>query len=316
MERSHVYLYGNSIRFADGGDWERFATTGWHRSNKPEREFVWTVGIAASMQFRVRRSSDPLVLTMKMHGYTFPPRLVSQPTAVFVNGIKVADWEVAPLGEYRATIPADLVPRDTLLVIDLYTPKAISPAQAGNSNDIRRVALCVREVTIVRDPNAQPTIASDAIAVAQNAGRPTSLNMLINCGVGGGSAPFLTSGWSHPETNYTWSDGHSATVTFQIPASTAPLKFTAGLGGMRVDPVLPFQPTEVYANGRKIADWEVGEAADFSVQIPPDIAQQGGTLQIEFRIPKAASPKSLRSGGDTRVLGLQCYRLQLELNPS
>ncbi|HSH40011.1 MAG TPA: hypothetical protein VK993_14655 [Chthoniobacterales bacterium] len=316
MERSHVYLYGNVIKFALGGDWERFATTGWHRGNTEEREWVWTEGLAASMQFRVRRSPVPIVLKLKMHGYTFPPRLVTQPTAVFVNSIKIADWEVADLAEYRATIPTELVSSDTLLVVDLFTPKAVSPAFAGNSNDIRRLGLCVWEASIVQDPNAEPSVGADAIAASQNRGRPTSLNMLINCGIGGGSAPYLTSGWSHPEANFTWSDGPSATVTFQIPETTAPLTFTAGLGGLRVDPILPFQPTEVYANGRKIADWEVGAAADFSVRIPPDVAKQGGTLKIEFRMPKAASPKSLRSGGDTRVLGIHCYTLQLQLGSS
>lgn len=313
MERSHVYLYGDVIKFTLGGDWERFAMTGWHRRNKEERKWVWTEGLAASMHFRVRRSPVPVVLKMKMHGYVFPPRLVSQPTTVFVNGIKIADWEVTGLAEYSATIPAELVSRDTLLVIDFLIPKAVSPAAAGNSSDIRRLGLCVWEASIVQDANANPSVGSDAIAAAQNRGRPTTLDLLINCGIGGGSAPYLTSGWSHAESTFTWSDGPSATVTFQIPASDAPLTFTAGLGGLRVDPILPFQPTEVYANGRKIADWEVGAAADFSVQIPPDIAKQGGTLMIEFRMPKAASPKSLRSGGDTRVLGLQCYTLQLQL---
>lgn len=317
MERSHVYLYGNVVKFALGGDWERHATTGWHRSKKnPERDWVWSEGLAASMHFRVRRSPVPIVLEMKMHGYTFPPRLPSQPTTVFVNGIKVADWEVAELTDYRATIPAEMVADDTLLVVDLLTPKATSPAHAGNSNDIRRLGLCVWQVRIVQDPNAQPTLSAEEIAAAHNRARPTSLDTLINCGIGGGSAPYLVSGWSYPEADFTWSDGPAATVAFQIPQTTAPLKLTAGLGGMCVDPVLPFQPTEVYANGRKIADWQVSAPAEFSAQIPPEIAQQGGMLNIEFRMPKAASPKSMRTGGDTRMLGVRCYTLRLTLGSS
>ncbi len=60
----------------------------------------------------------------------------------------------------------------------------------------------------------------------------------------------------------------------------------------------------------------VSKVEEFKVEIPPDIAQQGGTLTIEFRMPKAASPKSMRTGGDTRMLGIQCYTLQLRLGAS
>ena len=73
------------------------------------------------------------------------------------------------------------------------------------------------------------------------------------------------------------------------------------------EPELPFQPVEVYANGQKIVEWEVGNTAEFVATIPGEITKNGGALDIEFRTPKAVSPKTLGINADPRVLGI-CVR--------
>jgi hypothetical protein len=83
------------------------------------------------------------------------------------------------------------------------------------------------------------------------------------------------------------------------------------VGALFHEPDLPVQPVEVYANGQKIAEWQVGIAAEFSATIPGEITKAGGTLALEFRMPKATTPKALGVNADTRVLGICVQSLQL-----
>jgi hypothetical protein len=76
-------------------------------------------------------------------------------------------------------------------------------------------------------------------------------------------------------------------------------------------PDLLFQPVEVYANGQKIADLQVGKLADFEASIPATIPNAAGKIEIEFRIPKATSPKATR-----RELVSACSRHFCRSDPS
>ncbi len=42
---------------------------------------------------------------------------------------------------------------------------------------------------------------------------------------------------------------------------------------------------------KKIADLQVGNLSDLEASIPAAIANAGGTIEIELRIPKATSPE-------------------------
>ena len=77
------------------------------------------------------------------------------------------------------------------------------------------------------------------------------------------------------------------------------------------EPELPFQPVEVEANGQKIAEWQVGDPAEFTAAIPRDITTAGGDLTITFKTPKATSPKALGVNPDPRVLGICCFEMEL-----
>ncbi len=74
---------------------------------------------------------------------------------------------------------------------------------------------------------------------------------------------------------------------------------------------LPFQPTDVFVNGEKVAHWEVGEPAEFRTDIPPALLAGSGSLLVEFRTPMAIAPSELGGNSDTRVLGLCVFELQI-----
>jgi hypothetical protein len=124
---------------------------------------------------------------------------------------------------------------------------------------------------------------------------------------GGNSEPYRVSGWSTTETEFTWSEGTSAKMAFGISPAAGGLSLKIIMAALIHEPELPFQPVEVYANGQKIVEWQVGNTAEFVATIPGQITKNGGMLDIEFRTPKAASPKALGLSSDLRVLGI-CVR--------
>ena len=99
--------------------------------------------------------------------------------------------------------------------------------------------------------------------------------------------------------------------TLTVSASDLPLTLRMRGAGF-TQPSVPTQPVEVLANGQKIADWQAtSDPVDFTAVIPASIAKQGGELILEFKIPKAISPKALGLSADPRVLGICCFELEI-----
>jgi len=134
---------------------------------------------------------------------------------------------------------------------------------------------------------------------------------VINFGVGGGSERIKREGWSGTEDKFTWTIGNSAKLAMTVPPSELPVTLRMRIAGFTSSSV-PNQPVEVFANGQKIADWQpTADPADFTATIPPEIAKKGGELMLEFKIPKAISPKAAGVSADPRVLGMCCIELAL-----
>ena len=133
----------------------------------------------------------------------------------------------------------------------------------------------------------------------------------VGFGMGGGSERFRTSGWSKTEEKFSWSEGIFAVLTMRLPPTTESVTLRMKLAGLIKEPELPFQPVEVLVNDQKIADWKVGDTADFIATLPHDITSKGGELTITLKVPKAISPKALGLNADPRVLGICCHELEL-----
>jgi hypothetical protein len=134
----------------------------------------------------------------------------------------------------------------------------------------------------------------------------------IQFGQGGGSEAYRTSGWSHTEQKFTWTEGNSAKLSLPIGKQSGSLNLNVAMAAFTHPPKLPSQPVEVFVNGQKLAEWQVNSnPAGYSVAIPADTIKAGGTLEIEFRTPKAASPKSVGMSEDPRVLGVCVVSLEL-----
>ena len=133
----------------------------------------------------------------------------------------------------------------------------------------------------------------------------------ISFGAAGNSAAIKESGWSKVEEQFTWTEGNTATLTIPITPTEARVTLRMTVAGMIKEPEFPTHPVEVHAGDRKIADWQVGNAAPFSAPIPQELTKAGGELKLTFKMPKAVSPKDLGKNEDPRVLGLCVVDLEL-----
>lgn len=127
----------------------------------------------------------------------------------------------------------------------------------------------------------------------------------------GNANAFKVSGWSKTEEKFTWSEGTSSVLRMAIAPTNDPIVLEMTIAALIKEPELPFQPVEVSANGQKIADWQVGNTAEFAAQLPRDITTKGGMLTITLKTPKATSPKALGLSVDARTLGICCLYFEL-----
>ncbi|TPM49919.1 hypothetical protein FJ951_10415 [Mesorhizobium sp. B2-2-3] len=109
-------------------------------------------------------------------------------------------------------------------------------------------------------------------------------------------------GWSGIETWGRWTAGKHATLHYQLPDDDERkvLEFDAQgfVGGN-----LAGQRIEITVNGKRSDDWQFTAQSSRKIErleLPPGL----GTVDIEFFIPDARSPKDAGVSGDPRTLGL------------
>ncbi|MBA2432450.1 MAG: hypothetical protein H0V56_10115 [Chthoniobacterales bacterium] len=133
----------------------------------------------------------------------------------------------------------------------------------------------------------------------------------ISFATAGNAAPYRVSGWSDPEEQFTWTEGDTAVLAIRVPATEEGVALKIRANGFTNPPDLPAQPVEVSVNNRKIADWELGEVAEHSAILPPELVKEGGLLTFTFKMPKAVPPKAAGKGDDPRVLGMCVHEVEI-----
>lgn len=155
---------------------------------------------------------------------------------------------------------------------------------------------------------AAPSPDNTAAASTATTTAAYALGTLVEFKTGGNSERYRVSGWSHTEVDFTWTEGQSAVLSFNLPADPGPLILKMKLAGLIKAPELTFQPVEIYVNQQKIATWQVGDTAEFKADVPPALINKG-VLNLQLRMPKATSPKALGKNQDERVLGVCAFNL-------
>jgi hypothetical protein len=112
---------------------------------------------------------------------------------------------------------------------------------------------------------------------------------------------FFRSGLSHPESGWTWTDGHEALMRFHT-ASTAP-KLSVN---MECSSFHHRQRVAIEANGKRVLDDACGEnGLEFTFDNPG----AGKDIELKFTFPEAMAPKAIGNSADSRVLALKIRSL-------
>lgn len=134
----------------------------------------------------------------------------------------------------------------------------------------------------------------------------------ISFGTPGHSEILRQSGWQPTEPQFTWTEGHLATLRFTNLPSDTPLTLHMWLTPALAIPRLVSQPVTVRANKREVAHWEVDSEQDYDAIIPVNALRADGDLTIELELPKAFAPKERGLSGDARVFGVACYSVRID----
>ena len=134
---------------------------------------------------------------------------------------------------------------------------------------------------------------------------------LLRFGLNGNAQPYLAQGWAEPERNFTWTQGRKARLSFMTQVPTGDLRVRAQvvpalIGGLRR------QRAGLFVSGRKVGEWSVASAGEYTSVIPRELVTGGG-LELVFALPDAVVPGSvLRDSLDQRKLALALVSLVLE----
>ncbi|MGD9707687.1 MAG: hypothetical protein AB7V07_08520 [Candidatus Delongbacteria bacterium] len=287
------YQLGTSVIFAKNGNITDYIPdsklSGW---SKPESTHTWTNGNEAVLSVNVSDSKDKnLRLRLKASPF-LGGKLKQQEVGVHVNDTKVAHWSVAKNDWYEAVIPAD-VNKDGKLMIKFTISDPTSPKEIGMSKDPRKLGIDVKEMVITEGQEIKNV----------NYELGTSVIFAKN----GNSTDFIPdpklSGWSQPESSFTWTNGNEAVLSVNVNNSKDKnlrlrLKASPYLGGK-----LKQQEVGVHVNETKVAHWSIAKADWYEAVIPADV-NKDGKLMIKFTISDPASPKEVGKSKDSRKLGI------------
>lgn len=122
----------------------------------------------------------------------------------------------------------------------------------------------------------------------------------INFKGDGNSRIYQISGWSGPENDFTWTEGHRSVLGIQTPNTNTDLNLT-----ITASQLTSKQLVNVTVNGHHVGEWvfDKPDVQEKSIEIPQGILDEG-MQYIAFDLPDAKSPQSLGLSDDVRVLAL------------
>lgn len=125
------------------------------------------------------------------------------------------------------------------------------------------------------------------------------------------SDKYIWYGWSGIDNpQFRWTDAREATIIFALNEITD-IVMRMKLGPFLVPGKLVEQDVQIILNGQSIGDLALREETSgvYSLVLARDILRHKNVLT--FKMPNAASPDSLESGGDIRLLGIKMEWVEL-----
>ncbi len=123
----------------------------------------------------------------------------------------------------------------------------------------------------------------------------------------------MLSGWSGPEPQGVWSDGHAAYLGFVIDKGQGSLPENLVLRAVPflVPEKLTEQKVEVWSQGKKIGDYALhANKSEITLPLSNLSISDGAPLILGLYLPNANSPKDLQGKSDPRQLAVWLSAVQ------
>jgi len=327
-EPTALTVGSGSLIFADfASEGESASITG-HGWSAQEEDGRWMIGPYSELVLPPTQIARDYWLQVLLEPYVCPPLCRGQPLALQINGQRLGSCFI----ERRTTLLI-LVSHEFLRVgepvkIIIEHAGFAVPNLFGPHSDDRPLALFVRGVWFWTDglfdgtpfrrdfgaPSVTVNLAPERSDYADSARKPGVEK--FSFGSTGAIAPYLRSGWDGGEDGYTWTVEKRAAICLPYPKFAGPLLITMSLGTSLINGADVSQTFSVGCSGRILGQFNITGAESISFPLPSDIRTDSDTFLLEFEIPGAVSPRVLGFGDDSRLLGLNFNRLEIETVPN
>ncbi|MFU8831203.1 MAG: hypothetical protein ACNA7J_03510 [Wenzhouxiangella sp.] len=128
---------------------------------------------------------------------------------------------------------------------------------------------------------------------------------LVNVGLMGNGGQYLGAGWSQQDDRHCWSNDSEAVISLEVESPGNDLLLALDLIPHIHPQALPEQRVGIFVNGHKAGEWIGTERRRERVEVEVPKSWVGDSdMSITLRLPDAASPADLGTGGDRRHLGI------------
>lgn len=141
-----AYEWGKVLNFTVRGSALPYCEAGW---GEPEVGLVWTDGLNASLAFLAKPPSADVSLVLNCTPYLAEGKLPFQEVHFFVNFLRVGFSVVKRPTEIKISIPKQVF-SGPHVSIDLYLPKACSPASLRLGPDLRELGIAVDRLVLTQ----------------------------------------------------------------------------------------------------------------------------------------------------------------------
>lgn len=270
-----IYHLGETIELNAHNKYQK---EGW---TSPEYWGAWTNGEIAKLHMNIKSKDENLFLHLDI-GDIF----TSGPIEIFANDQLLGEYQLLK-GNNSIQIPKDILSMDGNINIDFKIKDPKSPKSLGLSNDERKLGIGVKGFSITNSQYHTPLY---------HLGEVIELNEKSN---------YQTDGWAYPEKWGTWTDGEIAKLHMSFDNENNDLLMHLDIGEM-----FNSSPIEVLVNNHSLGSYKFSKG-DNTINIPKSALSSDGNVNIEFKIEKPQSPKSLGVSNDDRKLGFGVKRFSI-----
>jgi hypothetical protein len=286
LQFNHLY------ELRDGGDGLSLMRSGF---SHPESQFTWIDGRTAKLEFELAPSTSERELVLVVGGRKARDTGDDQRCTVIVNDEVVLDQVVVAEGrtELRAPLPsaAGAQRGKMRLTLSLGHAEQVTNSE-GQVIDPRYLGMQVAAIGVF------PADDLDQI----------QLNHLYELRDGGDGLSLMRGGFSHPEPQFTWIDGRTAKLEFELAPSNSERELVLVVGGRSARDTGEDQRCTVTVNDKVLLDQVVVVEGRSELRAPLPSATGAQLSKVRVTLNLNHAEQVTNSKGqviDPRYLGMQ-----------